>query len=75
MGFDYKKVYNRKFELCMLRSMPRKSQTTSLIEKLKPYVAISPGIQPVTVQEPAKEKPTGKWVQLSAHVWVLQEGP
>lgn len=77
MGFDYKKVYNRTFELCMLQTMPRKRQTEYLIEKLEPYVAISPGIKPATTTKPkpARKKSTDTWVKLSPHVWVLQREP
>jgi hypothetical protein len=83
MGRDYQKTYNRKFELCMLRSMPREQQTSYLIEKLKPYVAISPGFrpEPATETEPVIEvedvprqrekKFTGTWVRISPNVWVL----
>jgi hypothetical protein len=73
MGREYQATYNRKFELCMVKSMPQERQTTYFIEKLKPYVAVAPG--------PANEQPAvrrkgevvGTWVRVSPNVWVLED--
>ena len=47
----------------MLNAMPRERQTAYLIEKLKPYEAISPGPRrQITSEEP---KFTSAWVRLS----------
>jgi hypothetical protein len=67
-GPEYRQTYNRNFELCMLNAMPREQQTTYLIEKLRPYVAISPG-QEIAAAAP---KSAGTWVRVSPHVWVLE---
>ena len=71
VGSDYQTVYNRNFELCMLNTMPRERQTIYLIEKLKPYEAISPRPekQTITMEQP---KSSGTWVRLSPNHWVLQ---
>ena len=76
-GAEYRQLYNRTFELCMVSSMPRERQTDYFIEKLKPYVAISPG--PPTKSEISagqkigsrKPKSIGTWVRMSPNVWVL----
>jgi hypothetical protein len=70
-GPDFQRVYNRIFELCMLNAMPRERQTQYLIERLKPYVAISPGLeeQPAPRDEP---RSTGTWVRISPNVWILE---
>ena len=69
-GSEYQQIYKRNFELCMLNAMPREQQTAYLIEKLKPYEAISPGPErQITLEEP---KFTGIWVRLSPNHWVLQ---
>src|SRR5687768_8194303 len=71
-GPDFRRVYNRSFELCMINSMPREQQTRYFMEKLEPYVAIAPGLQ----EQPARQvepKSTGTWVRISPHVWVLED--
>jgi hypothetical protein len=70
-GLEFKKTYNRKFELCMLSAMPRERQTAYLVEKLQPYVAVSPRLEE---QEPARNEKSfiGTWVRISPNVWVLE---
>lgn len=71
-GADYQRIYNRNFELCMLRAMPRERQTQYLIEKLKPYVAISPGLKEVSPSQD-EAKFAGRWVRISPYMWVLED--
>jgi hypothetical protein len=70
-GSEYKEIYKRNFERCMLNAMPRERQITHLMERLKPYEAVSPRpqLQNVTQEQP---KSTGTWVRLSPNVWILQ---
>jgi len=70
MGSEYRQIYKRKFELCMLNSMPREQQTAYLIEKLKPYEAISPGSE----RQNRSTEPVfkGTWVRVSPNHWVLE---
>src|SRR5689334_18335795 len=46
-GPDYRQIYNRTFELCVVKAMPRERQTDYYIEKLKRYVALSRVCQPI----------------------------
>jgi hypothetical protein len=71
-GRDYQRVYNRNFELCMLSAMPKERQTTYLIEKLQPYVAVSPGLERKRPLRQAPARSTGLWVRISPNVWVLE---
>jgi hypothetical protein len=73
MGRQYQETYNSKFEHCMLNAMPKEEQTTYLIEKLKPYVAISPGLEAEQSQRRQAKKVAGTWVRVSPNVWVLED--
>ena len=73
MGRDYQATYNRKFELCMVKSMPRERQTTYLVEKLRPYVAVSPRPEDEQPAVQSERKSAGTWVRISPNIWVLEE--
>lgn len=72
MGRKYQETYNRKFELCMLNAMPQEKQTSYLIERLRPYVAISPGPSRHNTVRGAQESAAGTWVRVSPNLWVLE---
>src|SRR5947207_9695405 len=55
-GSEYQNIYRRNFELCMLNAMPRKRQADYLIEKARPYVALSPGPDKQKITQPDELK-------------------
>ena len=73
MGRQYQETYNRKFEHCMINAMPEEQQTTYLIEKPKPYVAVSPGLEAEEQANLQPSKIAGTWVRVSPNVWVLED--
>ena len=73
MGKQYKETYSRNFEQCMMNAMPKEEQTTYLVERPDPYVAISPGLKAEQSPRRQAKKLDGTWVRVSPNVWVLED--